>query len=364
MDIMSLYRGRRVLVTGHTGFKGAWLSFWLQRLGAEVLGLALGPPTAQSLFEEAQLGELVDSRRGDVRDPEALRAAVADFRPEAIFHLAAQSLVRPSYDDPLGTLSTNVMGTANVLQTVRHSPETRAVVIVTTDKCYRNDEWPWGYRESDPLGGHDPYSASKACAELVAAAYRDSFFPPAKYARAHSVAVATARSGNVIGGGDWAVDRLVPDCVRSFMAGQPAKVRLPRAVRPWQHVLEPLWGYILLGAKLTEEGPAFGGPWNFAPLDRGDMWTVGQMATRLRDLWGQGATWLAEEEPQPPEAGLLVLDASKAFMRLGWRPRWTTDEALAKTVAWYRGWQEDGSVRNVRALMASQIDEYMGAKDV
>jgi CDP-glucose 4,6-dehydratase len=356
---LGLYSGRRVLVTGHTGFKGAWLSFWLHGLGATVQGLALDPPSPRSLFEDAAIGEIVADRRLDVRRAGEVREAVAGFNPEIVFHLAAQSLVRPSFRDPLGTLGVNVMGTASVLDACRHSPATRAVVVVTSDKCYQNREWVWGYREDDPLGGRDPYSASKGCAELVAASYAASFFPARLYGRTHGTAVASARAGNVVGGGDWAADRLVPDCVRAFLAGETVRLRSPRAIRPWQHVLEPLLGYLVLGARLFEDGPAFAGGWNFAPLDRGDVWDVEQVTGHLCGLWGEGASYAVEDDPSSPETGLLGLDASKALARLGWRPRWGVAEALARAVGWYRGWSGDPGVPAVRGLLSGQIDDYV-----
>lgn len=362
-DIASLYAGRRVLVTGHTGFKGAWLSFWLHRLGAEVRGLAMDPPAGPSLFEAAALSRLIEDRRLDVRRAGAVREAVICFKPEIIFHLAAQALVRPSYHLPLETLNVNIMGTANVLDAVRFFPETRAVVVVTSDKCYRNNEWPWGYRENEPMGGHDLYSASKGCAELVTAAYTASFFPEEKYGRTHQTAVASARAGNVIGGGDWAVDRLAPDCIRAFMAGETVRLRSPKAVRPWQHVLEPLAGYLLLGARLLAEGPAFAGGWNFGPLDRADTWNVERVVRRLCELWGGSASYVVDADASLHEAVLLSLDAAKAFTRLNWRPRWSVDQALAKSVEWYQGWSREPGPPAVRELMSNQIEEYVTEKD-
>lgn len=357
-DILRLYAGRRVLVTGHTGFKGAWLAFWLHKLGARVMGLALDPPDGPSLFELAALNELLEDRRLDIRMARAVREAVAGFKPEVIFHLAAQSLVRPSYQNPLETLDVNVMGTAAVLDACRFSPKTRAVVVVTSDKCYRNNEWVWGYRENDPMGGHDPYSASKGCAELVTASYTASFFSEKKYGITHHTSVASARAGNVIGGGDWAVDRLIPDCIRAFLAGEVVRLRSPGAIRPWQHVLEPLLGYLFLGGRLFAEGPAFSGGWNFAPLDRGDTWNVERVVKHLCELWG-GVSYVADAGTSLHEAGLLSLDASKAFARLGWRPRWGVAKALEKSVEWYRGCNHDSGVAAVRALLSEQIDNYV-----
>ena len=355
---LDLYRGRRVLVTGHTGFKGAWLTFWLNQLGAEVLGLALEPPSCPSLFAEADLGAVIQHRHLDIRQARAVQAVVGDFEPEIIFHLAAQSLVRPSYHQPLETFSVNVMGTATVLEAARLSPQTKAVVVVTSDKCYQNKEWVWGYRENDPMGGHDPYSASKGCAELVTSSYVSSFFPPEKYGREHHTAVASGRAGNVIGGGDWAEDRLVPDCLRAFMLGETVTLRSPGAVRPWQHVLDPLAGYLMLGARLVTEGPQFSGGWNLAPLDRGDTWPVERVVAHLCQLWG-GASYQVEPNADLHEAHLLSLDATRAAQLLGWRPRWDVATALAQTVSWYRRWQGDRTPLAVRHLLAEQIKKYM-----
>lgn len=355
---LAQYEGRRVLVTGHTGFKGSWLTFWLTQLGAEVMGLALEPPSRPSLFEEADLGSVIHHRHLDIRQAQQVRATVSDFEPEIIFHLAAQALVRPSYHQPLETFDVNIMGTATVLEAARFSPKTKAVVVVTSDKCYQNREWVWGYRENDPMGGHDPYSASKGCAELVTASYVSSFFSPEKYGRDHHTAVGSGRAGNVIGGGDWAQDRLVPDCLRAFMAGETVTLRSPGAVRPWQHVLDPLAGYLMLGAKLVTDGPQFSGGWNFAPLDRGDVWPVERVVERLGQLWGQ-ASYRVEPQDNLHEAHLLSLDATRAAQVLGWRPRWDVAEALAKTVAWYQLWQRERRAASVRNLMAHQIESYM-----
>ena len=331
------YAGKRVLVTGHTGFKGGWLALWLHRLGATVHGYALNPPTDPSLFESAGIGTvLACDTRADLADLAQLQAALDNAEPEVVFHLAAQPLVRVSYRDPLGTLATNVMGTAHLLEAVRAVHTVRAVVLITTDKVYENCEWAYPYREVDPLGGHDPYSASKAAAEIVAASYRSSFF---EGETRHSACVATARAGNVIGGGDWASDRLVPDCVRAFTKNEPVRLRFPQAVRPWQHVLAPLAGYLQLAGQLcAPDGANFAKAWNFGPDASGDA-TVGEIAETTARLWGEGArVECACSSGSPHEAGLLRLDSTLARTELGWKPRWSLEQALAQTVAWYQAW--------------------------
>lgn len=354
-DCLGDWRGRRVFVTGHSGFKGGWLSLWLQQLGAEVRGYSLAAPTVPSLFEVARVGEGMDSSIGDVRDAERLRAALVEFRPEVVFHLAAQPLVRHSYAHPLETYAVNVMGTANLLDAVRACDGVRAVVGITTDKCYENREWPWPYREDDRLGGHDPYSNSKACAELVTACFRSSYFPPERYAE-HGVGVATARAGNVIGGGDWAADRLVPDMMRAFGAGTPVRIRNPRAVRPWQHVLEPVRGYLMLASALLREGAKFGCGWNFGPREI-EARPVVEVVERLAGLWNAGldkrgarsagrATWVVDGGQHVHEAGQLRLDCSKAASALDWRPEIELDEGLSMTAAWYAAWQEGAEMRD------------------
>lgn len=326
------WTGKRVLVTGHTGFKGSWLALWLHSLGAKVAGYALEPPTEPALWRLLDLDGEIEGHFADVRDLPELRRIFAQTCPEIVFHLAAQSLVRPSYEDPVGTYMTNVMGTVHLLEAVRQTPSVRAVVNVTSDKCYENREWLWGYRENDPMGGRDPYSSSKGCAELVAAAYRSSFFERDKDA----IALASARAGNVIGGGDWAADRLVPDFVRATLRGSPVQIRNPGAIRPWQHVLEPLYGYLLLAERLWEDGPAHGGGWNFGPAEE-DTAAVGMVVSSLAALWGAPARWAAEAGPQPHEAQLLKLDSSKARSLLDWKPRLGLQAALAWTVDWYKG---------------------------
>jgi CDP-glucose 4,6-dehydratase len=344
----SWWRGRHVFLTGHTGFKGAWLTILLRHLGAEVHGYSLPAPTDPSLFELAKLSEIAASTVGDVRDLPKLHTALKQCAPEIVIHMAAQSLVRESYADPVGTYETNVTGTVNLLESVRKAGGVRAVVVVTTDKCYVNREWKRPYREDDPLGGHDPYSNSKACAELVTAAFRDSFFSSGQ------TAVASARAGNVIGGGDWAKDRLVPDIIRAFAHARPAVIRHPDAVRPWQFVLEPLCGYLALAQKLVDEGHPFAEAWNFGPGED-DAKPVRWIAERLCQHWGAGATWETAGGEHPHEAATLKLDATKARARLNWRPVTTLHSALDAIVAWYQA-QRRGD--NVRQLCERQIESF------
>ena len=349
----AFWRGKRVLVTGHTGFKGGWLTLWLDGMGAKVAGYSLEPPTTPSLFETARVREVVRHRIDDVRDLAALRAAVAEFRPEVVFHLAAQSLVRPSYADPVGTYATNVLGTVHVLEAVRLEPSARVLMVVTSDKCYENRERSDGFRESDPMGGTDPYSSSKGCAELVTAAYRASFFDPARHAEP-GAAVASVRAGNVIGGGDWSHDRLVPDVYRAAATKALVRIRNPRAVRPWQHVLEPLNGYLLLAERLWEDGAGFAEGWNFGSADS-DARPVADVMDRIVKLWGEGLRWEHDSGEHPHEATLLRLDSTKARSRLGWRPRMSLDQALEWTVEWYKAYLHGDDVRK---LTAAQIARY------
>ena len=351
------YSGRRVLVTGHTGFKGGWLTLWLHELGATVHGYALNPPTEPNLFEVAGIGAVLASdTRADLADFARLKLALNETQPEIVFHLAAQPLVRASYRDPLGTLASNVMGTAHVLEAARAIDAVRALVLITTDKVYENREWAYPYRELDPLGGHDPYSASKAAAEIVAASYRSSFF---KGETGHPARVATARAGNVIGGGDWATDRLVPDCLSAFAKNEPVRLRLPQAVRPWQHVLGPLAGYLQLAEQLSApRGAKFAKAWNFGPDASGDA-TVGKIAEITARLWGEGAcVECAPSTENPHEAGLLRLDSTRARTELGWKPRWSLEQALAKTVAWYQAWTRGA---DMAAISLDQIRAYEAA---
>lgn len=347
------WKGRRVFLTGHTGFKGSWLSLWLQQLGANVTGYALAPPTEPSLFDAARVVEGMSSRIGDIRDGATLASIMREAAPDVVIHMAAQPLVRRSYADPVETYSTNVMGTVHLLEAVRRAPSVRAVVNVTTDKCYENREWVWGYRENEPVGGHDPYSSSKGCAELVTAAYRNSFFPPDRHSQ-HGMAVATARAGNVIGGGDWAQDRLVPDILAAFARDETALVRSPQATRPWQHVLEPLRGYLVLAERLCTDGAGFAEAWNFGP--HGDdaqpvEWIVRELAQR----WGQGARWELGGGEHPHEANYLKLDISKAAHRLGWKPALRLHETLDLIVDWSRACARGADVRE---LSLRQIGAY------
>lgn len=351
------WRGRRVLVTGHTGFKGSWLSLWLSAMKAEVTGFAMDPPTKPNLFERAGVAGVVDDVRGDVRSLDAVAAALQKAQPEVVLHLAAQPVLRESYIDPINTVSTNVMGTLNVLEAVRqhngraktagNKSPVRALVIITSDKCYENREWVWGYREDEPMGGHDPYSASKGCAELLVSAYIRSFGEPP---------TASARAGNVIGGGDWAKDRLVPDAVRAFAAGKVLEIRSPHAMRPWQHVLEPLSGYLLLGERLVEKGSAFAEGWNFGPGTDSEQ-PVAHLVERLVALWKDGASWKDSSGENPHEAAFLKLDSAKAQMKLGWRPRLSFEQALELSVAWYKEnlRRADGSMRD---FTIGQIRDY------
>jgi len=352
-DVVNPWCGRRVFLTGHTGFKGGWLSLWLASLGASVRGYALDPPTEPNLFTVASVADVLDDIRGDIRDYAKLEAAMTEFHPDVVFHLAAQPLVRRSYEDPLGTYGTNVMGTVHIMEAVRKTPSVRAVVCITTDKCYQNQEWVWPYRESDPLGGYDPYASSKACAEIVSAAYRSSFFPVDRL-HVHRVALATARAGNVIGGGDWSEDRLIPDLIRGFQAKLPVLIRYPKSVRPWQHVLEPLHGYILLAEQLLAGRPRFASAFNFGP-DHEDAWPVDRIATAIAEMWGEGASWVHDAEFSVHEDHLLRLDASKAHAELGWQPRLRTETALEWTVAWYRAWKQGVDMRQ---QTQKQIDAY------
>ena len=337
------WTGRRVFLTGHTGFKGGWLALWLTRLGANVRGYALDPSTKPSFFEAAGVGKVVEDIRGDIRDAAKLNAAMTEFKPDIVIHMAAQPLVRYSYEDPIGTYETNVIGTARVLEAVRKTPSVRAVVSVTTDKCYENVETLRPYKETDPLGGYDPYSSSKACAEIVSAAYRQSFFPVAEMAK-HHVALATARAGNVIGGGDWSTDRLIPDLVRGFLASEPVRIRRPKAIRPWQHVLEPLFGYIMLAEKLYEQDAKFATAYNFGPAES-DAKPVEWIADRMTKFWGGDAKWVLDPDPGVHEAGLLMLDASKAAADLGWTPHLDLETALEWLVAWYKAWQSETAMQ-------------------
>lgn len=329
-DVVSFWRGRRVFLTGHTGFKGGWLALWLAQRGARVRGFALEPDTEPNLFTVASVGAAVEDVRGDVRDYAALEKALTAFEPEVVFHLAAQPLVRRSYAEPLATFAANAMGTVHLLEAVRKAPGVRAVVCVTTDKVYRNHGGDAPYGEDDALGGHDAYAASKACAEMAAAAYRDSFFAPEQ-----GTALATARAGNVIGGGDWSKDRLIPDLIRGFEAQEPVRIRRPKAIRPWQHVLEPLSGYMLLAERLMKEPRRFATAFNFGPAEE-DAWPVERIADAMAAMWGAGAAWTNDEREHVHEDHALRLDISRARRELGWEPRLRIEQALEWTMNWYR----------------------------
>lgn len=347
------WRGKRVFLTGHTGFKGSWISLWLQSLGAELTGFALLPPTQPSLFEEARVAEGMRSIIGDIRDLPALQRAMQAAQPEIVIHMAAQALVRYAYQNPVETYATNVMGTVHLLEAVRNTPGVKAVVNITTDKCYENKEWIWGYREDEPMGGYDPYSNSKGCAELVSAAYRSSFFNANSQAQ-HGVALATVRAGNVIGGGDWAQDRLIPDILAAFEQGRRVDIRNPHAIRPWQHVLEPLRGYLTLAERLFEHGPRFAEGWNFGPNDE-DAKPVGWIVEQMAKLWGNQAQWQIDTGAHPHEANYLKLDISKARSRLDWHPALHLNDALKLIIDWSRQRQAGA---DVRTLTLAQIHAY------
>lgn len=346
--------GRRVFLTGHTGFKGGWLAMWLQAIGAEVHGYSLEPPTTPSLFEAVGLESQIAAHHiGDIRDPQKLLACMTECQPEVVFHLAAQPIVGLGYREPAETFDINVMGTVHTLDAVRACPSVRACVVVTSDKCYDNREWASGYRETDPMGGHDPYSASKGAAEIVTASYRKSYFHPQG---PQPIALATARAGNVIGGGDWAEGRIIPDFVRAASEGKAIELRSPDAIRPWQHVLEPISGYMLLACRMLENGPAYAGAWNFGPADVAPM-RVEDVIARAAEAWG-GGQWHKTGATHPHEAGLLRLDTGKACLHLGWRPVYTTAEAIAHTISWYRAHHEEPTQDAMRAQSKVELDEY------
>lgn len=349
----SFWRGKRVFLTGHTGFKGGWLSLWLQQLGAVVTGYALQPPTTPNLFQKAHVGAGMTSIIGDIRDGARLQAAVCDASPDIVIHMAAQPLVRRSYVDPVETYSTNVMGTVHLVEAVRQCASVRAVVNVTTDKCYENREWVWPYRENEPMGGYDPYSSSKGCAELVTAAYRNSYFNAKDYAH-HRLGLATARAGNVIGGGDWSDYRLIPDILRAFSQGEPVIIRNPHAVRPWQHVLEPLRGYLTLAERLFTDGASYAEAFNFGPREA-DALPVESIVSQLAAKWGDTALWTLDGGNHPHEASLLRLDVSKAAHRLAWRPILDLDSGLQLTVDWALAARDD---QDMHAFTLAQINDY------
>lgn len=354
----AFWEGKKVFITGHTGFKGSWLVLWLQSMGASVKGFALEPPSVPSLFKEANVNHGMESQVGDIRDLDTICASMKAFNPDILIHMAAQPLVRLSYDEPVQTYATNVMGTVHVLEAARACSNLRVIINVTTDKCYENREWEWGYREDEPMGGHDPYSNSKGCSELVTAAYRSSFFNSE-----NSAAVATARAGNVIGGGDWAADRLIPDILRAFEQSKPVVIRNPAATRPWQHVLEPLSGYLVLAENLWSQGQQFAQGWNFGPTDE-DARPVEWILDRMTDNWGQGASWQLDGTAQPHEARYLKLDISKARLRLKWAPSWHLESTLDHIVSWHREWLNGANtqelcLKEIRSFTAttSELDQ-------
>lgn len=354
VDIFNnIYRDRKVLITGHTGFKGSWLCLLLSKLGADVYGYALEPPTTPSLFQEAKIEELITSSIGDIRDYDKLLGIVQQVQPEIAIHMAAQPIVRESYRNPRETYEINVMGTVNFLEAIRHTSGIKAVINVTTDKCYENREWHWGYRENEPMGGYDPYSNSKGCSELITAAFRNSYFNQKDYNK-HGISLASARAGNVIGGGDWADDRLIPDFIRSIAKGEEVKIRSPYAIRPWQHVLEPLTGYLTLAAKLFSEGPKYAEGWNFGPYDN-DARTVEWITDTICRFWGDGASFSIDTDPKPHEANYLKLDWSKAKAELGWIPKWDIETTLKSIVNWNKAYING---KNIRAVCYNQIEMY------
>jgi CDP-glucose 4,6-dehydratase len=343
------WNGKRVFVTGHTGFKGGWMVLWLKKLGAVVKGYSLEPNTKPSLFEVANIAKNIESEIGDIRDLEILKNSVLNFAPEIIIHMAAQPLVRQSYQDPVGTYQSNIMGTVNILESVRQCKSIKAVVNVTTDKCYENKEWVWGYRENESMGGHDPYSSSKGCSELITSAYRESFFKGNT-----DVSLASARAGNVIGGGDWANDRLIPDALRAFDSGNSVIIRNPLAVRPWQHVLEPVSGYLMLAEKLYHSKDEYAEGWNFGPDDR-DAKPVGEVLEYLVAYWPSIVTWSIDKSSQPHEAQLLKLDITKARALLKWEPRWDLNKALQSIIKWHFAWLNG---EDMEIVTLDQIDDF------
>ncbi|WP_155323159.1 CDP-glucose 4,6-dehydratase [Desulfosarcina ovata] len=347
------WKDKSILITGHTGFKGGWLSLWLSILDANVIGFSLQPPTNPSFFDACGLSQRITSINGDVRDIDSLKTVCEESKPEVLVHMAAQPIVRQSYEDPIETYATNVMGTVNVLETARQCESIKVVLIITSDKCYENREWPWGYREIDPMGGFDPYSCSKGCAELITASYRQSFFADISCTQ-HAVAVASARAGNVIGGGDWGKDRLIPDIFKSVAAGTPLQIRSPEAIRPWQHVLDPLHGYLRLIERLYNEGNTFSDGWNFGPFDS-NCQTVAWILLELKQSLGDRLQWVQDKGPHPHEAHFLKLDCSKAHQRLNWRPKLDLATALQWTAEWYQGFERGD---DILALSEKQIERF------
>jgi len=347
------WQNKKVLITGHTGFKGSWLSLWLQQLGAKVIGFSLPPPTHPSLFETANIAQEMISIIGDIRNLDTVKHLFNEHQPEIVIHMAAQPLVRYSYQEPIETYQTNVMGTLNILEGIRSITQVRAAVMITTDKCYENKEWIWAYRENEPMGGYDPYSSSKACAELLISSYRNSYYPADKFNQ-HQTAIASARVGNVIGGGDWAKDRLIPDIIHAFQQSHAIHVRNPNAIRPWQHVLEPLAGYLKLTEHLYNKGPEYAEAWNFGPQEE-DTKSVQWIVEQMKTLWGNSANWTFDQGDHPHEANHLKLDCSKAHARLSWWPKWHLHHALEKIIDWHKA---ELSGANLKKICLSQIDEY------
>ncbi|MFC4765804.1 CDP-glucose 4,6-dehydratase [Effusibacillus consociatus] len=358
----AFWNNKKVFVTGHTGFKGSWLCLWLYSLGAKVTGYSLQPPTNPSMFQLCQIDQLVSSITADIRDIKRLRESLFNADPDIVIHMAAQPLVRESYQSPAETYEINVMGTINLFEAVRSAvnqgKRIKSVINVTSDKCYQNREWSWGYRENDSLGGYDPYSSSKACSELITSSYRSSFFHPKEYAK-HGVGLASARAGNVIGGGDWAADRLLPDCIRALLTGKEIMIRNPKATRPWQHVLEPVSGYLLLAEKLYQNGPIYAEGWNFGPNDD-DVKPVEWIVKEVCEKWGENAGYKIVQGNQPHEAGFLKLDCSKAKWKLGWNPRWDLEHAICKVIEWTRIYRKN---QDLKAISLKQIEEYTKASD-
>jgi CDP-glucose 4,6-dehydratase len=342
-----IYHNKKVLITGHTGFKGSWLALWLSQMGANVTGYSLQPPTEPNHFQ--LLGININSVIGDIRDTDKLKYVFKEKQPEIVFHLAAQAIVRLSYKDPIETFSSNVLGTVHVLEAARACSCVRAIVIVTSDKCYENKEWPWGYRENDSLGGYDPYSASKGCAEIITGCWRNSFFNPKDYGSTHQTLLASARAGNVIGGGDWAPDRLIPDIMRAVNQNEKVKIRNPQATRPWQHVLEPLSGYLCLGKKLLEGGKEFAEAWNFGPTEKENV-SVSEIVHLVKKVWPKIDYEISQTPDQPHEAGLLRLDCSKARTKLKWIPTWTGNDTIEKTTLWYKAFYESSKIMSLEHL--------------
>jgi len=352
-EILKIFNGKKVLVTGDTGFKGSWLAYWLHQLGADVYGFALPPERTYDHFNELELKKIIHHEDGDIRDYSQILEFVKTTRPEFVFHLAAQPLVRKSYSEPQNTFDTNITGTVNLLEAVRLTPSVKSLVVITSDKCYKNKEWCWGYRENDELGGKDPYSASKAAAELVFSAYNDSFFNARPQFGAASV-----RAGNVIGGGDWSDDRIVPDCIRALESNKPVELRNPHATRPWQHVLEPLSGYLILASRMYEHPKQFGGSYNFGP-DSGKTHTVQNLVEEFISVWGTGKIRVTKKDNDPPESGLLHLNCDKAHHDLGWYPKWSFKKTVEQTAKWYKSVKEGKSAESVTR---QQITEYMESR--